>query len=268
MNRRNLLLTGAAAVGALAGGARAQSDNTLRLIVPYAPGGSSDRAARIVADKLTARLGGPVVVENKTGAGGRLAMQQTKGLPASQNVLVLANPATMVVAPLVFKDNGYDPDKDFQPVSQVSDYEFGVAVATAVPVKEIRHLLAWLRANPSQANFGTLLPQHEAGKLRILASSGARRSPFAPNVPTFKESGLDLAASGWNAFFAPASMPADRVARLGSAIREVMQDEDTRRKFFDAKMVPVASTPAQTAAMLKAFRAQWAPVVQKSGYQP
>ena len=90
MNRRNLLLTGAAAaVGALAGGARAQSDNTLRLIVPYAPGGSSDRAARIVADKLTARLGGPVVVENKTGAGGRLAMQQTKGLPASQNVLVL-----------------------------------------------------------------------------------------------------------------------------------------------------------------------------------
>ena len=320
MNRRNLLLTGAAAaVGALAGGARAQSDNTLRLIVPYAPGGSSDRAARIVADKLTARLGGPVVVDNKTGAGGRLAMQQTKGLPASQNVLVLANPATMVVAPLVFKDNGYDPDRDFRPVSQVSDYEFGVAVSTAVPVKEIGHLLAWLRANPEQANFGvpatgslphffalmtgeraqikaqvvgyrgsgplltdliggqipvafdtfdTLLPQHEAGKLRILASSGARRSPFAPDVPTFKESGLDLAASGWNAFFAPASMPADRVARLGSAIREVMQEEDTRRKFLDARMGPVASTPAQTAAMLKAFRAQWAPVVQKSGYQP
>jgi len=188
-----------------------------------------------------------------------------------------------------------------------------------VPVKEIKHLLAWLRANPNQANFGvpatgslphffglmtgekaqipaqvvgyrgsgplltdliggqvpvafdtfdTLLPQHEAGKLRILASSGARRSPFAPDVPTFKESGLDLAASGWNAFFAPASMPADRVARLGSAIREVMQEEDTRRKFLDARMGPVASTPAQTAAMLKAFRAQWAPVVQKSGYQP
>ena len=320
MNRRSLLLAGTSlAVGAMSAPAHAQNDAPLRLIVPYAPGGSSDRAARIVADKLTARLGAPVVVENKTGAGGRLAMQQSRGLPASQNVLVLANPATMVVAPLVFKDNGYDPDRDFQPVSQVSDYEFGVAVSTAVPVKEIGHLLAWLRANPEQANFGvpatgslphffalmtgeraqikaqvvgyrgsgplltdliggqipvafdtfdTLLPQHEAGKLRILASSGARRSPFAPDVPTFKESGLDLAASGWNAFFAPASMPADRVARLGSAIREVMQEEDTRRKFLDARMGPVASTPAQTAAMLKAFRAQWAPVVQKSGYQP
>lgn len=320
MTRRTLLLaTAALALGAVAPAALAQGDSTLRLIVPYAPGGSSDRVARIVGDKLSAKLGVPVVVENKTGAGGRLAMQQAKGLPASQNLLVLANPATMVVAPLVFKDNGYDPDKDFQPVSHVSDYEFGVAVSTSVPVKELGHLLAWLRANPNQANFGvpatgslphffalmvgekaqidaqvvgyrgsgplitdliggqvplafdtldTLLPQHEAGKLRVLAASGAQRSPFAPRVPTFKEAGLDLVATGWNAFFAPASMPADRVARLGAAIREVMQDADTRRKFHDSKVEPVASTPAQTAAMLKAYRAQWAPVVQKSGYQP
>lgn len=320
MTRRTLLLaTAALALGAVMPAAFAQGDNTLRLIVPYAPGGSSDRVARIVGDKLGAKLGVPVIVENKTGAGGRLAMQQTKGAPASQNLLVLANPATMVVAPLVFKDNGYDPDKDFQPVSHVSDYEFGVAVSTSVPVKELDHLFAWLRANPSQANFGvpatgslphffalmvgekaqikaqvvgyrgsgplltdliggqvpvafdtldTLLQQHEAGKLRILATSGPQRSSFSPQVPTFKEAGLNLVATGWNAFFAPASMPADRVARLGAAIREVMQDADTQRKFHDSKIVPVASTPAQTTAMLKAYRAQWAPVVQKSGYQP
>ena len=320
MIRRIILLAAATvALGTVAPAASAQSENPLRIVVPYAPGGSSDRVARIVGDKLSAKLGVPVVVENKTGAGGRLAMQQTKGTPASQNLLVLANPATMVVAPLVFKDNGYDPDKDFQPVSHVSDYEFGVAVATSVPVKELGHLLAWLRANPHQANFGvpatgslphffalmvgdkaqiqaqvvgyrgsgplltdliggqvpvafdtldTLLQQHEAGKLRILATSGPQRSSFSPQVPTFKEAGLNLVATGWNAFFAPASMPADRVARLGAAIREVMQDADTQRKFHDSKIVPVASTPAQTTAMLKAYRAQWAPVVQKSGYQP
>ena len=320
MIRRTIVLaTVATALAAMAPAASAQSEIPLRIIVPYAPGGSSDRVARIVGDKLSAKLGMPVVVENKTGAGGRLAMQQTKGTPASQNLLVLANPATMVVAPLVFKDNGYDPDKDFQPVSHVSDYEFAIAVATSVPVKELGHLLAWLRANPYQANFGVpatgslphffalmvggkaqigaqvvgyrgsgplltdliggqvpvafdtldaLLQQHDAGKLRILASSGAQRSSFSPQVPTFKEAGLDLVATGWNAFFAPASMPADRVARLGAAIREVMQDADTRRKFHDSKVVPVASTPAQTSAMLKAYRAQWAPVVQKSGYQP
>ena len=320
MFRRLALQATAAAVAApFASLARAQSGGALSIVVPYAPGGSSDRAARIIADKLGGVLGQTVIVENKTGAGGRVAMQQTKGVAASQSVLVLANPATMVVAPLVFKNNGYDPERDFQPVSQVSDYEFGVAVSTSVPVKALSHLLAWLRANPQQANIGvpatgslphffalmmgekahidaqvvgyrgsgplitdliggqvpvavdtldTLLPQHEAGKLRILATSGPRRSPFSADIPTFKEAGLDLVGTGWNALFAPASMPKDRVARLGAAVEQVMREEATRRLFHDARMVAVASTPAQAAAMLKAYRAQWAPVVQKSGYQP
>ena len=320
MLRRSALKSAAAlAAASIVAPAWSQDKGPLRLVVPYAPGGSSDRTARIIGDKLGAKLGEVVVVENKTGAGGRLAMQQSKLAPASRRELVLANPATMVVAPLVFKDAGYDPENDFQPVGQVSQYEFGAAVATAVPVKSLSHLLAWLRANPGQANFGvpatgslphffalmtsekaqvkgqvvgyrgsgplltdliggqvpvafdtldTLLPQHEAGKLHILASSGAKRSGFAPDVPTYKESGLDLVATGWNAFFAPASMPKAEVARLSQAIAEVMKDEDTRRKFHDAKMVPVSATAAQTAAMLKAYRAQWAPVVQQSGYQP
>jgi len=313
--------TAAAALLALAAGlAQAQgSEGPLRIVVGYAPGGSTDRVARIVGDKLQAKLGTPVIVENKTGAGGRLAAQQVKAAPAGQNVLMVGNPAVMVVAPLVFKDNGYDAERDFVPVSHVNDYEFGLAVATAVPVRELGHLLAWLRANPEKANFGvpatgslphffalmtgdkagvraqvvgyrgsgplvtdllggqvpvafdtfeTLLPQHEAGKLRVLASSGARRSPFAPKVPTFREAGLDLVATGWNAFFAPASMPPERVARYAAAIREVMRDPDTQRRFADAKMTPVVSTQAETEAMLKKYRAQWGPVVQKSGYQP
>ena len=319
LRRFALQATAAAMAAPFASLARAQSGGALSIVVPYAPGGSSDRAARIIADKLGGVLGQTVIVENKTGAGGRVAMQQTKGVAASQSVLVLANPATMVVAPLVFKNNGYDPERDFQPVSQVSDYEFGVAVSTSVPVKALSHLLAWLRANPQQANIGvpatgslphffalmmgekahidaqvvgyrgsgplitdliggqvpvavdtldTLLPQHEAGKLRILATSGPRRSPFSADIPTFKEAGLDLVGTGWNALFAPASMPKDRVARLGAAVEQVMREEATRRLFHDARMVAVASTPAQTAAMLKAYRAQWAPVVQKSGYQP
>ena len=294
-------------------------DGPLRIVVGYAPGGATDRVARIVGDKLQARLGVPVVVDNKPGAGGRLAAQQVKATPAGQNVLMLANPAVMVVAPLVFKDSGYDPERDFVPVSHVNDYEFALSVSTAVPVRELPHLLAWMRANPDKANVGVpatgslphffglmvgekakvqtqvvgyrgsaplltdliggqvpiavdtldvVIPQHQAGKVRILAMSGAKRSPFAPEVPTFKEAGLDLVALGWNAFFAPATMPREKVARFSQAIREVMQDPDTTRRFKDALMTPVASTQEQTAAMLKAYRAQWAPVVQKSGYQP
>lgn len=316
--RAHLTLLASMAASALVPSAFAQ-DSTLRIVVGYPAGGSSDRMARIVADKLQARLGSPVIVENRPGAGGRLAAQQIRAGSLGQNVLMVANPAVMVVAPQVFKDNGYDAEKDFVPVSHVNDYEFALAVASAVPVRELNHFLAWLRANPAQANFGvpatgslphffalmvgekagvspqvvgyrgsaplttdllggqipvavdtfdSLLPQHEAGKLRILATSGQQRSPMAPHIPTFKESGLNLAAMGWNTFFAPSAMPAERVSRYASAIHAIMQEADTRQKFMDAKMIPVASSQAETASMLKAYRAQWAPVVQKSGYQP
>ena len=301
-------------------GALAQAQDTpLRIVVGYAPGGATDRVARIVADKLGAKLGTPVIVENKTGAGGRLSAQAVKNAPANQPTLLLANPAVMLVAPLVFADSGYDPERDFRPVSLVNSYEFGVAVASAVPVRELPHLIAWLRANPEKANFGvpatgslphffglmvgdvakvrsevvgyrgsapllndllggqipvafdtldSLLPQHEAGKIRILAVSGAKRSAMATGIATFKEGGLDLAATGWNTFFAPMSMPKAQAEKLAGLIVEVMKDPDTQRKFEAAKMEPVVATMAQTEAMLKAYRAQWAPVVQRSGFKP
>ncbi|WP_332826233.1 Bug family tripartite tricarboxylate transporter substrate binding protein [Ramlibacter sp.] len=317
MDRRQIMLAGLLAAGT--GAAGAQDGTTLRIVSGYAPGGATDKVARIVGEKLQARLGITVLVENRTGAGGRLAAQQVKAAPPGQHVLMIANPAVMVVAPLVFKDNGYDAERDFVPVSHVNNYDFAVSVAGAVPVRELSHLVAWLRANPDKANFGvpatgslphfvalmlaekagvkaqvigyrgsaplitdliggqvpvsvdtldTVLPQHEGGKLRILASSGAARAPISPKIPTFQESGLPLVATGWNAFFAPASMPAATVQRYAAAITEVMKDPDTQRKFAAAQMTAVISTQAQTAAMLQAYRAQWAPVVQKSGYQP
>lgn len=318
MNRRTAATT--ALLACAAPGAWAQgADSALRIVTGFAPGGATDRIARIVGEKLQAMLGIPVIVENKTGAGGRLAAQQIKATPPGQHVLMVANPAVMVVAPLVFKDNGYDPERDFVPVSHVNDYDFAVSVASAVPVRELSHLIAWLRANPGQANFGvpatgslphfvalmlaqkagvkaqvvgyrgstplitdliggqvpvsidtleTVLPQHEAGKVRILASSGAARNAISPRIPTFRESGLPLVATGWNAFFAPASMPAATVQRYATAIAEAMKDPDTQRKFLAAQMTPVVASQAQTQAMLQAYRAQWAPVVQKSGYQP
>ena len=315
-----VVLTAALALYATLAQAQPQTqDVPLRIVVGYAPGGATDRVARIVADKLGTKLGTPVIVENKTGAGGRLSAQAVKAAPANQPTLLLANPAVMLVAPLVFPDAGCDPERDFRPVSHVNSYEFGVAVGSAVPVKELPHLMAWLKANPDKANFGvpatgslphffglmvgdaakvraevvgyrgsapllndllggqvpvafdtfdTLLPQHEAGKIRILAVSSAKRSALAPQIPTFKEAGMDLAATGWNTFFAPMSMPKAQAERLSGLIVEVMKDPDTQRKFETAKMDPVVATMAQTEAMLKAYRAQWAPVVQRSGFKP
>ena len=289
-------------------------DSTLRIVVPYPPGGSSDLAARILASELQPRLGTPVIVENMVGAGGRLAMQQIQRMPADANVVVLANPALMVVAPFVYKSNGYDADADFQALSQVSSYEFGVAVAAAVPVREFSHLIAWIKANPEKANLGvpatgslphffalmvakaagtttpvvgyrgsaplatdlmgghipvavdtldSLLPLHQSGKLKILATSGEK--PVVPGVPTLKSVGFDAVATGWNVLYAKSTMPADKAGRIAREVNAIMQLPAVREKFIAAKAEPVSASQAQTQAMLKNFKAQWQPVIKQSG---
>lgn len=320
IQRRQFLTRSALLAAAPLGAAPAfAQDATLRVVVGYPPGGASDRVARIVADKLQAALGSPVIVENKVGAGGRVSAQYVKAAPASQPMLLLANPAVMVVSPLVVNDLGYDPAKDFVPVSEVNSYVFGVAVSSAVPVKELQHLLAWMRANPQQANIGVpatgslphffalmlgkqaqvaaeavgykgsaplltdliggqipvavdtldvLLTQHEAGKLRLLGVSAEQRHPLAPQVPTLREGGVDLAAAGWNSFFAPKSMPQAQVDRYAALIHKIMQDPDVVRQFKSSKLDPVASTAAQTRDRLAAYRQQWEPVIRSSGYKP
>ena len=310
----------AAMLTCLTAGAHAQKiEGPLKIVVGYPTGGITDRAARIVGDGLQTRLGVPVIIDNKPGAGSRLAAQQVKNTPAQQNVLLFANPPSMVIGPLIYKDSGYDPERDYQPVSVVNSYELAIAVGAAVPVKALTHLLAWMRANPDKANVGVpatgslvhffalmvgdkagvktevvgyrgsgplltdlvggqvpvvmdsldvLLPQHQAGKIRILAISSPQRSSFAKDIPTFREAGVDLVAEPWNALFAPASMPRDKVEYLGKEVAALMKDPAVQRKFADARVNALSTTPAQAGAIVQAFRKEWSPVVLRANIQP
>ena len=314
-----LSLLGAAS---LIGTSRAETPlegGTLKIVVPYPAGGTSDRAARLLGDALAPRLGVPVIIENHVGAGGRLAAQQLWRDGSGQNQLLLANPATMLVAPLVFKDVGYDPDKDYRAVSQITRYSFGLAVGAGVPVREFAHLRAWMTANQDKVAAGVpatgslphffalmlgeqlglnlpivgyrgsapllndlmgghvpvavdtldaLEPLHKTGKLRILAVSSDERAASLPTVPTFRDVGLKLSALGWNVLYAPASMPAARAQRIGTAITAAMAQKELQARFAAADMEPVSSTAEQTRRMLTAYAAQWTPVVRKSGFQP
>jgi tripartite-type tricarboxylate transporter receptor subunit TctC len=293
-------------------------EGPLKVVVGYAPGGASDRAARLVADALKDRLGTTVIVENKTGAGGRLAAQQVKATPPGENVVIMGNPAINVVAPLVARNVGYDPQKDFVPVAQVAAYEFAVVVAPSTPVKDVAQLIAWMKANPDKANFGVpatgslphffslmlgdaakvqaqvvgyrgsaplatdliggqvpvaidtvdaVAAQHQAGRMRVIATSGARRSAEMPDVPTLKESGIDLVADGFSTFFAPATMPPERVRVVAQAIHDVMKTPEMQAKFRAGKMEPVAASQEETARALAAYRAKWEPVIRASGFQ-
>lgn len=312
-----LVATALGAVAPLACAQQAPLDGPLTIVVGYPPGGSSDRIARLVADRLKDRLGVSVVVENKTGAGGRIAAQGLHAAPAGQNVLMLANPAVMVVAPLVYAQPGYDAQRDFTPVSLASRYKFALAVPASSPIKDVAALRQWLRANPKQFTVGvpatgslphffalmlgreikqepevvgyrgsapliseliggilpqgidtldTLLPQHRAGKIRILATSGDTRDADLKEVPSFKESGVDLAADGWNAFFAPAAMPQAKIDRLGADIAAILREPAMQDAVRGVFLEPVSMDAAGTAAALMAYRKQWEPVVRASGF--
>jgi len=257
------------------------------------------------------------VVENKTGAGGRIAAKGLHAAPASQNVLMLANPAVMVVAPLVYAQPGYDAQQDFTPVSLASRYKFALAVPASSPIKDVAALRQWLRDNPKQFTVGvpatgslphffalmlgreikqepevvgyrgsapliseliggilpqgidtldTLLPQHRAGKIRILATSGDTRDADLKEVPTFRESGVNLAADGWNAFFAPAAMPRAKVDRLGADIAAILREPAMQEAVRSVFLEPVSLDAAGTADALAAYRKQWEPVVRASGF--
>lgn len=131
------------------------SSDTLKIIVPYPAGGGSDVVARLLAEKLKASLGRPVIVENKPGAGGRVGTEYAKGLPPDGNSMLVVNPALFVVNPVVYTKLGYDPDKDFQPVSQITVYQFVLSVPASFPVKDFKELLKWLKEHPKEANFGS-----------------------------------------------------------------------------------------------------------------
>ena len=127
----------------------------IKIIVPYATGGSSDIVGRLIADKLKDILGQTVIVENKPGAGGRIGTEYAKGQPADGSIMLVMNPALFVVSPLVYSKLPYDPDNDFKPLSQVQAYQFVLSVPANSPIKDVKSLIEWLKKNPNLANYGS-----------------------------------------------------------------------------------------------------------------
>jgi tripartite-type tricarboxylate transporter receptor subunit TctC len=132
------------------------NDVPVRIVSPFPAGGVGDTMARIMAKSMRAHLDRTVIVENRSGGGaGRLAIQAIKDAPADGTVLLFTPIAQMSVFPHVYDNLGYDPERDFAPISQVATYDMAVAVGAKVPVRTLGELVAWLKANPDQAAYGT-----------------------------------------------------------------------------------------------------------------
>lgn len=156
MKRRPLAALAALAVAAaLASPLALAQDRTVKILVGFPPGGSADVIARLLAEKMRASLGQNVIVDNKPGAAGRLVLGELKRAAPDGQTLVLSPSGAMVIAPWLYSNIGYDPIKDFTPVSRIVTFDFAVTAGPAAPQGDLKAVLAWMKANPAKASYGT-----------------------------------------------------------------------------------------------------------------
>ena len=326
--RRNFVrASGAlAAIGTLglasrAGAQGAQPLDSVRLVTGFPPGGTSDALCRRVAEALKGSSYTKVaIVENKPGAGGQIAVQAMKGAATDGSVLLQTPASMLMLYPHIYKTLAYNAFTDVTAVSLACTFDFGFCVGPAVPdnVKDIPGFLAWAKANPDKANYGSpgagsvphfigvmlgraggielkhvayrgsapgvqdlvagqvqafsspvgeFIQQANAGKIRYLGVSGATRSRFAPNVPTFAEQGYkDLVFSEWFGFFAPGGTPDTAVQRANASLRAALAQKDVIDGIAVMGLEAKSSTPQELAKLLKENYDLWGPIAKKIGF--
>ncbi|ROZ64845.1 Bug family tripartite tricarboxylate transporter substrate binding protein [Ramlibacter sp. WS9] len=145
----------ALAAATLAAPAVLAQERTMKIWIGFPPGGSADTIARVLAEKMKVSLGQNVVVDNKPGAAGRLILGELKRMPPDGQNLVLSPSGAMVIAPWLYNNLPYDPIKDFTPVSRIVTFDFAVTAGPGAPAGDLKSVLAWMKANPTKANYAT-----------------------------------------------------------------------------------------------------------------
>jgi tripartite-type tricarboxylate transporter receptor subunit TctC len=136
-------------------GAQAWPSKPLKLIVPFTAGGSTDTVARIVAEKLSTRLGQPVIVDNRAGAGGAIGSDVAAKSPPDGYTMLVGTSSTMAIAPYVYTRLPYEPTRDLAPVTLLGTADIMIVVNSQVPVRNVRELLAYAKANPGKLTFAS-----------------------------------------------------------------------------------------------------------------
>lgn len=293
------------------------ADQPLKIVFPFAPGGSGDSIARLFAEQLHTRLGKVAIVENVAGAGGRIGAQAVKNAAPGEEIVLFASASQFTLQPHLFRSLGYDAERDFVPLSQVMTVDLALAVSGKLPIHSAHELIDWMKANPAQALYGSpgagtaphficgefgritglnlrhtpykgtpaalpdvlagrvpmymafvseLLEQHGGSGVRIIATAAAARSSFLPQTATLKESGIDIDASGWFAFYAPAHSSRQFVERLGTEIIAIGSDPEMRAKIHAMGCEPTGTTSDELKRVQRADLERWRPIVRASGF--
>ncbi|MEO6625570.1 MAG: tripartite tricarboxylate transporter substrate binding protein [Burkholderiaceae bacterium] len=282
----------------------------IRLVVGFPPGGSIDALGRVLAERLGQRLGASVVVDNRTGAAGMLAAEETARQPADGYTLLLIPGGPLMENPTV---DVFD-DKAFTQIVRLTESPVVLAVPAAAPYTTVRQLIDASRGAAGPIAFASsgvgslqhlvgemlaqatgaklnhvpyrgggqaitdlvaghvplgllgmapLLPHIQSGRIRALAVSTATRLANLANVPTLKESGIDIVAASWTGLAGPKDLPQAIVARLVREASDIMSQPEVRAKLEPLGLIPDVLDGAPFVAFTRTDRDQQLKIVRE-----
>ncbi|MBI4206004.1 MAG: tripartite tricarboxylate transporter substrate binding protein [Betaproteobacteria bacterium] len=291
----------------------------IRLIVAFAPGGVVDTAARVLASKMTERLGWQFVVDNRTGSGGLIAGNIAAKAAPDGYTLLLAHTGEFAINQWIFRKIPFDVERDFVPITMVNDGPMVVVVNSKSPISSFKDLVAAAKAKPGEMSYGSpgsgavnhlatewlaaaagiklhhvpykggapavtavsqgevmltvagvpgVLPHLQAGRVKALGVTTAKRWDFAKDWPTPQEAGISgVDASIWTGLFAPRGVPKPVIDRLYKEVAATLSQPDVKERYGKLGSEPVSMTPAQFQKRVKQDAERYKKIVETVGIQ-
>ena len=317
--RRSIIFTAVLAAGFGAQAQNLPADKQVRIIVPYAAGGTSDILGRKLAQALGEKLARTVIVENRAGAGGAIGTEATVRAEPDGTTILLHSGA-IGTEPAPKRQLPYDVTRDLAAVTTAVQGPFALLVAPQLPVKSVAELIAYAKANPQKVNFGTpgmgtsvhlaseqfklaagIEATHvpfkgagpaltalmagdvqyivdplatakkfaEAGKVKALAVTTAKRTDLWPSMGTVAEGGLaGFDSSVWYGLYVPAKTPAETVRMLNTQFVAILKSREMGEWLREQGLEAVADTSEQSRQWLLRDIQRWKSVVQAAGIKP